>query len=246
MHGEKISDLAHDAKVDKKAFLELKDKVVNITNRVIRKYHGLADSDDLEAMCYISLVNCVRTFDKTKGLFEPHYLQRAYQEVKREVIRSSLIRVPEAIINLSRKMVPAHKEMLAKAIAEDDTEQIEFIAAVYGTTVRQVVKVNQVKSVVSELGTFVIDTEDVSENYREKEVERSLIIDKILAELSELDELVVRVVLLNTGLLSDSPLPFTKIAEILNISVESVRKLYKSGIEYLGSDKVKERLKGLI
>ena len=246
MHGEKISDLAHDAKVDKKAFLELKGKVVNITNRVIRKYSGLADNDDLEAMCYISLVNCVRTFDKTKGLFEPHYLQRAYQEVKREVIRSSLIRVPEAIINLSRKMIPVHKDMLAKAITAGDSEQIEFIAAVYGTTVRQVVKVNQVKSVVSELGTFVIDTEDISENYIEKEFERSLIIDKILVELSELDEPVVRVVLLNTGLLSDSPLPFTKIAEVLNISVESVRKLYKSGIEYLGSDEVKERLKGLI
>lgn len=243
MHGEKISDLAHNAKTDKKSFAELKDKVSHITNKVVRKYMGLADKDDLQSMCYISLINCVRTFDKTKGLFEPHYLQRAYQEVKREIIKSSLIRIPEAIINLSRRMVPAHKELLSKSIIAGTTHELKFLATIYGTTIRQIKKVYEIKNVVSELGTFVIDTEDLSEDVSEKEIEKGILIDKLTGAMVGLDDTTIRIVLLNSGVISGNPQPFTKIAELLGVGVESVRKSYKRGIEYL---REKEELKELL
>ena len=64
--------------------------------------------------------------------------------------------------------------------------------------------------------------------------------------LSGLPEQEIRIVLLNTGLLSDNPLPFTQISEILDMGVDSVRKAYKRGIEYLSRDDIKQQLKGLI
>lgn len=246
MHGQEISELAHNAKTDKKSFIELKDKVKDITNKVVRRYLGLTDREDLISMCYISLINSVRTFNKDKGLFEPHYMQRAYQEVKREIIRGSLIRVPEAIINLSRRMVPIHKDALYKAVVEGDKESLSMLALVYGTTVRQITKVSQIKNVVSEMGTFVVDSEDSKKDIRKQDMERSYAVETLIGAMAPLDETTKQIILLHTGLMNENPMPFTKIADNLKMGVDSVRKLYKKGIEYLRSDDIRETLQGLM
>lgn len=256
MHGEKISQLAHDAKTDQAAFKELLDKVSRITNKVVRKYTAFAEKQDLISMCYISLTHSVRTFDKDKGLFEPHYLQRALQEVKREVIKNSLIRIPEAIINLNSKMETEDKEVLLY-IPEDDSpdydeekysQVYDYLAKKYSTTVRQIRKVRDIKYVVPTLGSYVMDSVDQIGFFSDSEsiVENNMTLDKIDKAMEGLDSHTRKILQLHFGILGGQALPFTKIATLLNISVNEVRELYKLGIEYLQSDEIKGQLEGLI
>jgi DNA-directed RNA polymerase specialized sigma subunit len=242
VHGEKISQLAHDAKTCEKSFKELRMKVRRITSKIVNKFATFADRKDLYSMCDISFINSVRTFDKTKGLFEPHYMQRAWQEVKREVLKESAIRIPEAIIMLNRKLSEEDRDLL---INTNDHNEVLKLAVKYKTTVRQIVKIRDIKTVIP-TADFIIDLCDF-EIESEHDLEEDFMKSKISEALEPLPDECVEVIFQYYDMGADTgQATFTKIANNLGMPVDYVKRLYTMGMNYLKRPDVAEQLRDLL
>lgn len=204
------------------------------------------DIEDLEQEAYIALCKAAGKYDPERGVrsgcqFQSYAGEVIKQQLRRYIINTSAIRIPEGKFDDYVKIRKAHKKIYSKN--PDINPSVEDIAAITGFTIKKIKEITQLiesnrhcvslnRQIDDESEAEIIELiEDKSIQAPETNIAETEMTEKLQSILSMLDKRELAIIALRYGLAGQQQHTYQQIGKLMNYSHEFIRQEHNKALK---------------